>query len=263
MLALRLPPEAPADSSQARGLVLFKARDPALLEQLILAVNAAQKESGELDQVADRQRAGIIYHIRKFPDAAARLPESYIAYPDGTFAFSNSESLIQAVIDRKSQPPAAGTASVAAARKRESGVGDLPKFKEVQGHLPEKALARLFVDPRLIERLMAASPHPSKAADANILALIERYVAAVRYVGAALVWGDKTIVVHTVETLDPARLDPWLRRWAGDTARKQPSTNARFHPRLWLSLPDMSTSRRCTTRSPRSCQQTTSRNWRT
>ena len=216
VLALRLPAEAPADSSQARGLLLFQARDQALLERLIRVVNTAQKDGGELARVADRQRAGITYHVREFPDAA-RLPEWYVACADGTFAFSNSESLIQAVIDRKSQLQAAEPASSIASVKSAGGLGDVPRFREVQQRLPEKALLRLFVDPRAIERLMAASPRPAKPTDANILAMIERYAASVRYAGAALVWGDHSIVLHTVETLDPSKVDPWLAHWAGDT----------------------------------------------
>ena len=101
VLALRLSPDALADSGQARGLLLFQARNKILLERLIHAVNTKQIESGELTQVTDRQRAGIAYHCREFAPAAARPSEWYISYPDGTFAFSNSESLIQSVIDRK------------------------------------------------------------------------------------------------------------------------------------------------------------------
>jgi hypothetical protein len=230
VLALRLPTDAPADSSQARGLVLFQARDQALLARLIDVVNRAQKEGGELAEVSDRRRAGVPYHVRQFPEAAARLPEWYVAYPDGTFAFSNSESLIQAVIDRKSQAQAAGGAANAAALKGDGSLADLSKFKEVQERLPETALARLFVDPRTFERQLAASPRPPKPVDANILALIERYVGSIRYAGAALVCGEKSIVIHTVETLDPSRLDPWVSRWAGDTRqadatlRRIPST---------------------------------------
>ncbi len=223
VLALRLPAEAPTDSSQARGLLLFQARDHALLERLIDVVNTAQKEGGELARVADRQRAGTTYHVREFPDAAARLPEWYVAYADGTFAFSNSESLIQGVIDQKSQSQAAELGPSTAGPKSDGGLVNLPRFKEVQQRLPATALARLFVDPRAIERLMAASPPPTKPTDANILALIARYAASVRYAGAALVWGDKSIVVHTVETLDPSKVDPWLARWAGDTRTTDPA----------------------------------------
>ena len=101
VLALRLPQEAPADASQARGLLIFQARDKALLERLVQTINDKQKGSGELAQVTDRESAGTTYHMREFPPAAGRPPEWYITYADGTFAFSNSESLIKSVIDRK------------------------------------------------------------------------------------------------------------------------------------------------------------------
>ena len=116
ILALRLPPEAPADSSQARGLLLFQARNRALLERLINAVNEKQQAGGELARVIDREHRGTAYHMREFPPADARPSEWYVTYPDGTFAFSNSESLIQSVIDRKGTKSGAGTA--AALRRR-------------------------------------------------------------------------------------------------------------------------------------------------
>jgi len=234
VLALRLPPEGPADSSLARGLLLFRARDQALLERLIRVVNTTQKDSGELAQVGDRRRAGTTYHVREFPAAAGRLAEWYVVYPDGTFAFSNSELLIQAVIDRKSPTRTAQNASreIAGATavnvndagtKIEPGLGDLPKLHSVQRRLPGPALARLFVDPRHIGRWLAAAPRPAKPSDARLMAMIERYLAAVDYAGAALVWDDRAIVLHTVETLDPSKLDPWLRRWAAVNRRLDPA----------------------------------------
>jgi len=228
VLALRLPPEGPADASLARGLLLFRARDQALLERVIRVVNTTQKDSGELAHVGDRQRAGTAYHVREFPAAAGRLPEWYVVYPDGTFAFSNSELLIRAVIDRKTPTRSAQTASRDGAvndagAKIEPGLGDLPRLQSVQRRLPGPALARLFVDPRHIGRLLAAAPRPAKPGNARLIAMLERYLAAVEYAGAALVWNDRAIVVHSVETLDPSRLDPWLRRWAGGTRRLDPA----------------------------------------
>ncbi len=107
VLALRISPDAPADSSQARGLLLFRARDKALLERLVQAINAKQKEGGELARLSDRKHGGTTYQMREFPPAAERPPEWYVTYPDGTFAFSNSETLLQSVIDRKREagPP--------------------------------------------------------------------------------------------------------------------------------------------------------------
>jgi hypothetical protein len=222
ILALRLPPEAPANASLARGLLLVQARDPALLERLIRVVNTTQQESGELAGVGDRKRSGMIYHVREFPAAANRPPEWYVVYPDGTFAFSNSEALIHSVIDRK----AAGGGGKDEPKPTPNGgpgLGDLPRLKAVQGRLPERALARLFVDPRHIERLLAGVPRPDEQSDTRVVATLERYLAAVDYAGAALTWNDDSIVIHTVETLNPSLLDPWLRRWAADPRRADPT----------------------------------------
>src|SRR5262249_24442891 len=144
-------------------------------------------------------------------------------------------------IDRKGRAPAGrggGGPAEGAGRKRggESaatagpGLGGSAMYEAVRHRLPDRAPARLFVDPPAIERLLAPAappPHPAHApphqpAEARIIAGVERYLAAVDYAGAALAWDADTIRVHWVETLDPARLDPWLRRWASDARPGNP-----------------------------------------
>ena len=49
--------------------------------------------------------------------------------------------------------------------------------------------------------------------------MLERYLTAVEYAGATLEWNDAGIILHTVETLDRSKLEPWLVRWAGDQLR--------------------------------------------
>ena len=235
VLVLRLDPDGPPDPGQARGLLLLKARDPALLGRLIDAVNSAQQQSGELERVAERRRGETTYHVREFPAASGRLAEWFVAYPDGTFAFSNSEAMIQGVVDRKPPGPAPPRVGVskpanAAKKKADPGLGDLPKVAAVRRRLPDRPLARLYVDPRAIERLLAQAPRSGKPGDLRVLALLERHLAAVEYAGAALVWRSDAILVHAVETLDPSRVDGWLRRWASDARpfrpelRRVPST---------------------------------------
>src|SRR5262249_42879336 len=152
---------------------------------------------------------------------AGKPSEWYVTYPDGTFAFSNSEGLVQSVIDRKnrgeSRNPSvgSGTREISGATSERS-LTDVARFQSAKRRLPGQAVARLFVEPRQIERMIAASPPPSKASDARILSMLERYLGAVEYAGAALVWNNSGIVVHTVETLAPSKLDAWLLHWAGN-----------------------------------------------
>src|SRR5262249_42365519 len=102
---------------------------------------------------------------------------------------------------------------------------DVARFQSAKRRLPEQAVARLFVDPRQIERMIAASPPPSKASDARILPMLERYLGAVEYAAAALVWNNSGIVVHTLETLAPSKLDSWLLRWAGNDLGRDATLN--------------------------------------
>lgn len=221
ILAMRMDPAAPADPGKARGLLLVKARNPRLAVRLIDAINASQRQSGELARLSDRQRGGTSYHVREFPDGSGRPAEWYVCESDGTFAFSNSEALIQGVIDRKTEPQKAGVAP---------GLGSLPRVDALRRRLPERALARLYVDPRAIEHLLAAAPAPAKPSESRMLAMLRRHVASLDYAGAALVWRPEAIVVHAVESLDASRVDSWLRHWAGDTRpfpsemRRVPST---------------------------------------
>ncbi len=225
ILAMRMDPSAPADPGKARGMLLLKARDAGLASRLIDAINASQRQSGELARLSDRRRGDTTYHVREFPDGSGRPAEWYICQPDGTFAFSNSEALIQGVIDRKARSRDANAGAGA-----DPGLGGLPRVEAVRRRLPERALARLYIDPRAIERLLAAAPAPTKPAEARMLAMLRRHVASVDYAGAALVWRPEAIVVHAVESLDASRADSWLRHWAGDTRpfppemRRVPST---------------------------------------
>jgi hypothetical protein len=239
VLAMQLPDGAPPDPSRARGLLVLRARDPALLARLIDAVNSAQQRSGELARVADRRRGGTTYHVREFPLNSGRPPEWYVGYPDGTFAFSNSEAMIQGVVDRKPPDPGlprieASVAGNPAPEKATSGLGDLARLAAVRRRLPDRALARLYVDPRAIERLFSGAHRSGKPSDDRIRASLERHLASVEYAGAALVWSDDGIVVHAVETLDPKRVDGWIRRWAGDSRPCRPEL--RRVPKTALAL---------------------------
>ena len=199
-----------------------------MLKRVVRVINTAQQESGELGRIGDSTATGTSYHVREFPAGSDRLSEWYVTYPDGTFALSNSEALIHAVIDRKSQ---LNRRAWRTARAREgdrpptieSGINGLPRLRAVERRLPDRALARLFLDPRPVARLISASARPRNPAEGKMLAVLERYLAAVDYAGAAIVWSEGALKLHTVETLDPSKLDPWILRWAGDSRHFDPA----------------------------------------
>jgi hypothetical protein len=200
VLSLRLPPGDRPE--QARGLLLSRVHDLALLGRLIEGLNASSLKNGELERVSTRERSGVTYHVREFRPGM-RVNEYYTTLGDRVFAWSNSEDLIRGVIDRQ-----AGESS---------GLADSPDFQKVRQRMPERAVMSLFVDPRFVERLMASAPHSADAGEERVLALFGRYLTAVRYFGAAVEWRDG-FVLHTEEVVDASRLSPALSRWAGQTA---------------------------------------------
>ncbi len=219
LLALRIPADPAADSSQARGLLLFQARDQALLRRLIRVLNTVQQDNGELTRLADRARGNVTYHQREFAPGTGRPTEWYVDYPDGTFAFTNSESMIQAVIDHKAARGADGASNAKPAG--ESGLGDLATVQKVLARLPRHGVARLLVNPRHIER-SAANTVGKQATEGPLPALFKRYLPAVEYAAVTLEWGEAGIAMHAVETLLPQKLDPWIRRWASDNRQVDP-----------------------------------------
>jgi hypothetical protein len=70
--------------------------------------------------------------------------------------------------------------------------------------------------------VLAASPKPEKPpAEERVVALLDRYVAAMQYAGLALEWKEG-VVLHLEEALDPERLDPWIKAWAGRADPAEP-----------------------------------------
>lgn len=196
VLALHLPPGGRPD--EARGLLLVRVRDRGLLDRLIREINAAQAKGGELLRVVERSRGRTPYSVREFRPGG-RATEYYATLPDHLFAWSNSEESLQGVIDRKGGAAAS--------------LLDSPGFQGVRRRLPDRAVASLFVDPSFVRRLVAAVPRPTDPGEDRAFAMLGRYLGAVTYAGAAIERRDG-VVLHVEESLDPAKLDPWMRRWA-------------------------------------------------
>ena len=193
VLSLHLPDGA--DPAEARGLLRSNVRDRELLHRLIGVVNGAERASGALRDVARRRHRGVDYSLRVFNDG--RPDEAYRLLDDGTFLWTNDERLLREVIEL-----------------RDAGGG--PSFAEVEGvarvlaALPERAIARVLVDPRFIARLAAEDPDaPGDELPEAILGAL----GAIEMLGAAIQWRDGP-VLHIVEAIDLDRLPEPIRAWA-------------------------------------------------
>lgn len=206
VLSLHLPENGRQD--EARGLLLARVRDRPLLDRLISGVNAAQTKKRELDRVVERRHADTIYWLRKFGPGCSRPDEYYTILDTTTFAWSNSEAMIQGVIDRK-----AG---------RQPGLGEDSKFKRIRDRLPGRSFLSAFVNPRFLESLMAAAgPDSPKDEDRRILAWLGQYLGALDYAGLAVEWRDG-LIVHSEESVDPEKLSPNFRTRTTRTSGRSP-----------------------------------------
>jgi hypothetical protein len=208
VFALRLPTDGskPVDPGQARGLLVLKAKDPALLKRVIELFNSIQKNNGELAAVVDRSRGETPYFIRQFPEGSNRHADTYTTFADGTFAISNSEELIQQLIDRKM-----GKTGSTADRPASPGIQE--KFEAVGRRLPDRALARLVVDARFVKTLLENPTRTRSPAEA----LLKQYARAHESAGAALVVREGQLELQIAEIFESGKFHERLDSWSQAT----------------------------------------------
>ncbi|MHC5538588.1 hypothetical protein ACYOEI_10205 [Singulisphaera rosea] len=195
VLSLHLPENGRQD--EAKGLLLAKVRDRPLLDRLISGINTAQSKKGELDRIVEKRQGDTTFWLRKFAPACGRPDEYYTILEATTFAWSNSESMIRGVIDRK-----AG---------RQPGLGDDSRFRRIRDRLPGRSFLSIFVNPRFLETMMASSePDSPKEEDRRILAWLGDYLGALDYAGLAVELRDG-LIVHTEESVEPEKFSPHFR----------------------------------------------------
>ena len=216
VLSLHVPATKPIEA--ARGLLLIRVPDRALLDRLIPRLNDGQKAAGELIEVSERTHANVPYQVRTFRPGA-RDTEFHVLLDERFFAWSNSEELIKGVIDRSSG--------------RARGLADLPGYRSVTDGLPDRAMARVFIDPKFLLRALTQTDRSSRPEDARFLALATRYLGALTYFGAVLEWRDG-LALHARGLLDTAVLTPAMKRWGERT--DAPAPELRRVPRSALIL---------------------------
>lgn len=194
VLTLRLPLKGRPE--EARGLLLARVPNRALLEKLIDRINTAAPDRPRL---ARRERNGTSYQIREF--AGGVRPDEFYASLDGeVFAWSNSEDLMLGAIDRQAE--------------KKGSLADVPAFRQLRERLPRRALISFFIDPRFAAQLMEGAPRSKDSGDERWMALLSQYLRALRYAGLAVESRDG-IMIHTEEVVDPTTLASSFKRWAG------------------------------------------------
>jgi hypothetical protein len=201
VFALRLPADEPFDPAKARGILLLKAADPALLGRMVDLVNTIQKQNGEVASIGQRRHGVTTYQVRAFPAGAGRLPDAYVSFPDGTFAISNDEGLIHHLIDRKAT--AGKVVKSGEAGMTPTSMAESPRFRALERRLPDRDVVRLFVDARQLSRLLATVPQPAKEEDRRNIAIVQRLLAGIESAGAGLLVTDERLVLHAAEVFDP------------------------------------------------------------
>lgn len=211
-LALVVPTNSPAD---ARGLLVLRARDPKLLNRLIDRINAEQKNNGELAAISEHGREGSTYFTREFHEHSGRPNESFVTFPDGTFALSNADRLIEWVIDRKVAPEGDSAA-------------DLAGFQKVSARLPKSAAARLFLNADLARRVAAALPSDNSPGSKRALEVIQNHAGALQYAGAALTVDDSAITIQSAQAFEPGKLRQLAGWWTSTTSPERAGPGPRL-----------------------------------
>ncbi len=211
VLAIQVPRD---ESARGHALLLIKPRDRALLERVLAKLNEAQINSGELERVVDKTHAAVTYHARTYPAGSGRVGEWYVTTGEGVFALSDDESIVTALIDRAAAHAKKPGSAAAQPGDEPDSLADSPRFQGLMRLFPGRAAARIVIDPRQVERLFALTSAPRNTEEQHFVSLVQNGLAAVDYAGAALFWDRETISLRMAETLRPARLPAWLKRWA-------------------------------------------------
>ncbi len=202
------PPDHP---EQEQGFVILRAPNAPLLEKLINRLNTVQKQAGDLKELEERQHNGVTYYRR-----VERKQTPYFYYLRGpVLAASAQEAMLQTLIDRDRQAPAADEAAP-------------PLARQLRELALERSLLVLWLNPRSFEPDLEQKARAAQGAEAAFLANFLVYWKALDGVAFFLTPGDALELGAAVKARTAA-LPAAARRFL-DTA-SQPSE-------LWGAIPE-------------------------
>lgn len=145
-------PGPPGKPEQEQNLILIRARDPKLLERLTERFNEIQKQSGELQELQDREHGGKKYYRR----VKSKEPEEFYCLHGPILAFTSQENMLKQVIDLGRQAPAADTTLP-------------PIARQLQQLGTDHALASLWINPRAFEADLQHKAESARGQEATFL----------------------------------------------------------------------------------------------
>jgi hypothetical protein len=137
-------PAPPGKAEQEAGLILVRARDAKKLQALVDHVNDAQKNSGQLKSLDEREHNGVKYFRR-----VEQKETNYYHLRGAVLVFSGQESILKEALDRD-RTTAVDAETALARRIREAG---LPR-----------SLFTACINPRAFDEMLAAKTTESQVA---------------------------------------------------------------------------------------------------
>ena len=191
VLSLHLPADEAPDG--ARGLLMTRVDDRDLALRLIAASNDAETASGCSPGSTSGCEA----------TSPTRSAPSTTAGPTRPTPCSTT-------IPSSGRTPSA-SCSPSSTAADDADAAPSPVRARLDAELPDRPIARLYVDPPSLGRLIAADPDGPRRDD--LPAAVAETLDAIVGIGLALEWREGP-VLHAVELLDPDRLPGPIRSWA-------------------------------------------------
>lgn len=208
-VVLAYRPGPPGQPDREQGLFLLKARNADLLAQIVSKVNASQKEAGQLKDLEVRRYGDMEYTCR------VEQKEKNFYYLHGQiFAFSSSEDMVKAVLDRQ---------------RRALGKGEPLVARHLHRLEADKALLSLWMNPRAFDAELDHKIANLEGAGALVFKTFLVYWKALDGIGLTATLGKDTLEISLGILVQEERLPPAARKaFAGEV---RPSE-------LWSRFPE-------------------------
>ena len=171
-------PAPPGKPEQDQGLVLLYARDPKKLAVLIAYLNDAQKKSGQLKSVEEREHNGVKYYRR-----VDTKETNYYALRGSVLVFSGQEPILQEALDRK-----------------RLSTGEPPLSRRLRTAGLPRALFTAWLNPRIFDDLLDAKTKNSKiASEVAFLQAFAAYWKATDAIICSLAFDKELLLTLTIQ----------------------------------------------------------------